>query len=222
MAGFTIIDGVVALVIIISALLAYSRGFVREGLAILGWILAGVLAFMFAPQVEPLVKEVPYIGSFLSETCELSMLAAFATVFAVALIIASFITPLFSALVQRSILGGVDQGLGFIFGVLRGILLVAIAYFVYDTILTSQEIKMVDDSRSARVFSSLTDNVEGGNPEQALGWITRQYEDLVGACDMPETGLQDAGGQPAQDIQPEQEIQPEQDDQTEPGAEAQP
>jgi len=32
MEGFNIIDGVVALVIIISAILAYSRGFVREAM----------------------------------------------------------------------------------------------------------------------------------------------------------------------------------------------
>jgi uncharacterized membrane protein required for colicin V production len=44
MDGFTIIDGVVALVIVLSALLAYSRGLVREGLAIAGWIVAGVLS----------------------------------------------------------------------------------------------------------------------------------------------------------------------------------
>ena len=34
MEGFTIIDGVVAAVVIISALLAYSRGLVREVMAI--------------------------------------------------------------------------------------------------------------------------------------------------------------------------------------------
>ena len=186
MEGFTIIDGVVALVIVLSALLAYSRGFVREALAIAGWIVAGLLAFIFAPQVEPLVKEVPVIGDFIADSCELSMIAAFTVVFAVALIVASFITPLFSSLVQRSALGGLDQGLGFIFGVARGILLVAIAYFVYETVITSQNIQVIDDSRSARVFSRLTDKVEDGNPEQALGWITRQYEQLVGACDAPQ------------------------------------
>ena len=67
MEGFTIIDGVVALVIVVSALLAYSRGLVRESLAIAGWVLAAFLAFMFAPQVQPLVKEVPVLGDFLSE-----------------------------------------------------------------------------------------------------------------------------------------------------------
>jgi membrane protein required for colicin V production len=186
MKGFTIIDGVVALIIVLSALLAYSRGFVREALAIAGWIVAGILAFIFAPQVEPLVKEVPVVGDFIADSCELSMIAAFTAVFAVALIVASFITPLFSSLVQRSALGGLDQGLGFIFGVARGILLVAIAYFVYETVITSQNIQVIDDSRSARVFSRLTDKVEDGNPEEALGWITQQYEQLVGACDAPQ------------------------------------
>ena len=183
MEGFTIIDGVVALVIVLSALLAYSRGLVREALAIAGWVAAGILAFLFAPQVEPLVKEIPVVGDFIADSCELSMIAAFTAIFAVALIAASLITPLFSSLVQRSALGGIDQALGFLFGVARGVLLVAIAYFVYETIITSQDIEIIDDSRSARVFARLTDNVEDRDPEAALGWITLQYEELVGACD---------------------------------------
>ena len=185
MEGFTIIDGVVALIIVLSALLAYSRGFVREALAIAGWIVAGIVAFIFAPQMEPLVREIPIIGDFIADSCELSMIGAFAVVFAVALIIAALITPLFSSLVQRSALGGLDQGLGFVFGVARGILLVAIAYFVYETVASSQSFEMIDDSRSARVFAQLTGKIEDGNPEQALGWITLQYEQLISECDTP-------------------------------------
>src|SRR6056297_3596149 len=180
MDGFTIIDGVVALFIVLSALLAYSRGLVREALAIAGWVAAGIVAFVFAPQVEA-----PVVGEFIADSCELSMIGAFAVVFAVALIIASLITPLFSSLVQRSALGGIDQGLGFVFGVARGVLLIAIAYFVYETVISSQSIAIIDDSRSARVFSRLTDAVASQEPEQALGWITTQYEQLVGKCDTP-------------------------------------
>jgi membrane protein required for colicin V production len=182
MEGFTIIDGVVALVIVVSALLAYSRGIVRESLAIAGWVAAAFLAFMFAPQVQPLVKEVPVIGDMLADSCDLSMIGAFAAVFAVALVVASLFTPLFSSLVQRSALGGIDQGLGFLFGVARGVLLVAIAFFVYETVVTSQDIQMIDDSRSHRVFGRMTGKIEEGNPEQALGWITKQYEQLVDSC----------------------------------------
>ena len=182
MDGFTIIDGVVAGVIILSALLAYSRGFVREGMAILGWVLAAVLAFVFAPQVEPLVKEIPVLGDYLADSCELAVIAAFAAVFAVALVVVSLFTPLFASMVQQSALGGIDQARGFIFGVLRGILLVAIAFFVYETVMVNQSIDMVDQSRSAQVFSRMTQQIEDRDPQQALGWITTQYEQLVGSC----------------------------------------
>jgi membrane protein required for colicin V production len=185
MEGFTIIDGAVAVIIVVSALLAYSRGFVREAMAIAGWIGATVLAFIFADQAQPLIRQIPVLGDFIGDSCELSIIAAFAAVFAVALVVFSIFTPLFSSIVQRSALGGLDQGLGFLFGVFRGILLIAVAFFVYQTVLTTQKIAMVDDSRSAAVFSQLTGQIENRNPEQALGWITTQYQQLVGECGAP-------------------------------------
>ena len=181
MEGFTIIDAIVAGVVVLSALLAYSRGLVREGLAI-GWIAAGVLSFIFAPQVAPLVKEVPVIGPFISDNCELSMITGFAAVFAVVLLIASLFTPLFASVVQRSALGGLDQALGFLFGVARGLLLVAIAFFVYNTMFSSQQTDVVDNSRSAQVFGQLTGQFEEEDPQVALGWVTTQYEQLIGTC----------------------------------------
>ncbi len=182
MEGFTIIDGVVALIVVVSGLLAYSRGFLREVLAIAGWVAAAVLAFIFAPQVVPLVKEIPVVGDFLRDSCELSVITGFAAVFAVALIVVSIFTPLFSSLVQRSAIGGLDQALGFFFGIARGILLVAIAFFVYDTVMTGQSYTIVDESRSAKVFEQFSDRIEEQNPEAALGWITAQYEQLVASC----------------------------------------
>lgn len=182
MGDFTIIDGVVAIVIIMSALLAYSRGFVREALAIVGWIVATVVAFVFADQVTPLVRQIPIVGDFIGDSCELSVIAAFAAVFAIILVIVSIFTPLFSSLIQRSVLGGIDQGLGFLFGAMRGILLVAVAFFVYQTVLETQNLKMVENSRSIAVFSKLTGSIAQRDPEAALGWITTQYEQLVGEC----------------------------------------
>jgi len=182
MEGFTYIDAGVALILVISALLAYSRGFVREAMAIAGWIGATIVAFIFADVAQPLIVQIPGVGGFIGDSCELSIIAAFAAVFAVALVVASIFTPLFSSLVQRSRLGGLDQGLGFLFGVFRGILLVAVAFFVYETILSTQNIVMIEDSRSAKVFARVTGQVENRDPEAALGWVTTQYEQLVGNC----------------------------------------
>jgi membrane protein required for colicin V production len=182
MEGFTIIDGVVAVTVIVSALLAYSRGFMRELLAIAGWGGAAVVAFLYADLAQPLVRQIPVLGSFIGDSCELSIIAAFAAVFAVALVIFSIFTPLLSSLVQRSALSGLDQGAGFLFGVLRGLILIAVGFFVYETILETQEFAMIDDSRAAAIFGQFTDRVAEQNPEAALGWITTQYEQLVGTC----------------------------------------
>ena len=182
MDGFTIIDGIVAAVIILSAILAYARGFVRESLAILGWIGAAVLAFIFAPTVRPMVAQIPGLNKFLGDNCELATIAGFAAVFAVALVVFSIITPLFSSVVQRSALGGVDQGIGFLFGVARGILLVAVAFIVYDRVMATQPVAVVDNSRSAQVFSRMRGQMDQQIPQDAPGWVVSRYEQLVRSC----------------------------------------
>ncbi|MDP2739300.1 MAG: CvpA family protein [Pseudorhodobacter sp.] len=185
MDGFTLIDGVVAVVIVLSAVLAYSRGLVREVMAIVGWVGAAVLAYLFAGQVQPLIKELPVVGKFLADSCELSIIAAFAAVFAVGLVLAALFTPLFSSVVQRSALGGIDQGLGFLFGVARGVLLVAVAFIVYDRAVAANTVPMVDNSRSAKIFASFQANIDQTIPSDAPGWIVQKYEHLVGTCGAP-------------------------------------
>lgn len=185
MDGFTIIDAIVAIVIILSAILAYSRGFVREGLAIAGWIAAAVLAYMFADAARPLIAQLPVVNKFLADSCELAMIGGFAAVFALALVVFSILTPLFASAVQRSALGGLDQGLGFLFGVARGVILVAVAFVVYDRLAGGETIQMVDDSRSAKVFSRFSGEMDSQMPADAPGWIVSRYEALVANCPAP-------------------------------------
>ena len=183
MEGFNIVDGIVLATVVVSSLLAYARGLVREVMAIVGWIVAAIAAFVFAPQVMPLVKEIPVVGSILADSCELSIIASFAAVFAIALLIMSFFTPLLSSLINKSMLGKLDQSLGFMFGVIRGIALIAIGFFAYNTVLSAESFPMIDKSRSAQVFGDMATSIEERNPERALGWVTLQYEQLVSVCE---------------------------------------
>ena len=182
MDGFTLIDAGVACVIVLSAILAYSRGLVREAMSIAGWIGAAILAFAFAPMAQPLVTEIPVVGDFLRDSCELSIIAAFAAVFAIGLILASIFTPLLSSIVQRSALGGLDQALGFLFGALRGIVLIGVAFLVYDRALASNAMPIVDDSRSAKIFASFQGKLDTGVPSDAPDWLVSRYAQLTATC----------------------------------------
>lgn len=187
MDGFTIIDAIVAGIIVISAILAYSRGFVREALSILGWVAAAVVGFVFADAARPLIAQIPVINKVIGDSCELATVVGFAAVFAVALIVAGLITPLFSSVISRSALSAVDQGLGFLFGVIRGVLIVAVAFALYDQVIGVNSVAMVDASRSAKIFSNVGDRVEGTMPDDAPGWIVARYEQLISSCAAPAT-----------------------------------
>lgn len=180
MDGFTIFDGVVGGVIVISAILAYARGFVREVMSILGWIAAAIVAFIFAPNMLPLMSEIPMLGDFIGDSRELGILAAFAAVFVIALVVVSIFTPLFSSVVQRSAVGGIDAALGFVFGIARGVLLVVVALIAYDRIVGDEPIPAISDSRSAAIFATMQERVEAQIPSDVPGWILQRYETLIG------------------------------------------
>lgn len=182
MDGFTLIDGIAVAIVILSSILAYSRGLVREVLAIGGWIVAALAAYYFAPRLEPLMREVPFVKDFIGDNCELGIIAGFVVIFAAALIALSIFIPLFSGAVQRSPIGGVDRGLGFLFGAARGVVLIVIALVVYDRLVVGDPIEMIDNSRTAEIFAKSQQSLNESIPEEAPQWIVARYEELVATC----------------------------------------
>lgn len=186
MEGFTLIDGGALFVLAVSAVLAYSRGFVREVMSILGWVLAAAVAFVFAPDVEPLVYEIPFLGDIVRENCVIATLAAFALVFVVALIVVSIFTPLVSGAIQNSALGPLDQGLGFLFGLARGALLILVALIVYERLIAGSEgIPMVDDSKTVEILAEAKVMLSEQIPNNAPAWIVERFEQLTSGCNVP-------------------------------------
>jgi membrane protein required for colicin V production len=183
MASFTLVDGIVLTLIALSAILAYARGLARESLSILGWIVAALASFYFAPAVEPLVREIPLLSDLIGTSCELGILAGFAIVFAVALIVVSLFTPLIAGAVANSALGPVDQGLGFLFGIVRGVLLVVIALVVYGRVFgEGGGVEQIDNSHTVAVFAGLEARIAAMLPEDAPQWIGTRYAQLTQSC----------------------------------------
>ncbi len=183
MEDFTLFDGGVAAILFISAVLAYSRGFVREILSIAGWIGAGIVAFYFSPQVVPLVQEIPVLNDIIGDNCELGILAAFAGVFAIALVVIALFTPLISGAVQKSALGSLDGGLGFLFGIARGVLLIVVALVAYDFFIAGGEgFPVVEDSKTRVILAEQQVRMQDYIPTDIPEWLIEPYEQLTASC----------------------------------------
>lgn len=126
------IDIVVLVVIGLSAILAYFRGFVREILSIAALVAAVVAAVMLRGAATPLVDQL--IPGFQFNEA----IAAFG-VFLIALIVLSIASHLISKLVENSAVTPIDRVLGLLFGIARGVLLVVIAYMVFSYIMPREE-----------------------------------------------------------------------------------
>ncbi|ODS23978.1 colicin V production CvpA [Candidatus Endobugula sertula] len=116
-------DWVIILVLVVSGLISLKRGFVKEALSLVVWIAAFVIATWFSPALAP------HLEAYAS-TPSSQQMAAFATLFVVSLLLGSGINYLLASLVRVAGLSNADRGLGVIFGLARGCLMV-IAMVLY-------------------------------------------------------------------------------------------
>jgi membrane protein required for colicin V production len=121
MTGFAMswVDILIIVIIALSALISLFRGFVRETLSLLSWILAFWVALTFA---HPLAQM--YLQKYIKSPT-LQLAAAFGGLFLLTLIVCAILNYFISTLVDKTGLSGTDRLLGMIFGLARGIVLVA-------------------------------------------------------------------------------------------------
>jgi len=179
---FTLVDIAVVVIVLISGLLASSRGFTREAFAIGGWIVAAIAAFYAAPALEPILRETPVVGPKLAASCVLSMLVAFTIVLAIALAILSIFTPMVSNIVLDSALGGMDRLLGFLFGVARGVLLLAIAFLIYTHFSGELDWAPLQNAQTKVLFEETSVLIEQNLPDAVPEWFGGKIDALMVNC----------------------------------------
>ena len=180
---FTIVDGGVFLVLFLSAILAFARGLTRELLSVGGWVLGAIAAFALAPTFEPLIKDIPVIGEFVAPSCELSMLTAFAAVFAISLIVMSVLTSALGTLVRESALGPIDRGLGFLFGVARGVLLLVIVFLLYRFLAPEGgQVPMIEEAASYSMISDAANLLLAEAPTDMPEVLATWIDGLMDGC----------------------------------------
>jgi membrane protein required for colicin V production len=129
----TLLDFILIGIMLLSGLLALARGFTREVLSLVAWGAAAVAAYFAIKQpafITFAMTSVPYL-----EKEVLAQIAVGVAAFVVVLIVVSILSVKISDYVVDSAAGGFDRTLGFIFGVARGFIFVAIAYLFYGWLL---------------------------------------------------------------------------------------
>jgi len=111
-------------VMLISALLAMVRGFMREVLSIASWAAAALLTLYAYPRLKPVVLQ------YFSNDIVASVITI-GGVFLGTLLIVSVITIKISDTILDSRVGALDRTLGFLFGLGRGLVIVVVAFLFF-------------------------------------------------------------------------------------------
>ena len=117
----TYLDIGLAVIMLISALLAMVRGFVREVLSIASWALAAIATWYAFPRLLPIAQT--QVSNEL-----IAKAIVIAGVFLTVLVVVSLITIKISDAILDSKIGVLDRTLGFAFGLGRGLVIVVVAF----------------------------------------------------------------------------------------------
>jgi membrane protein required for colicin V production len=148
-------------IVLISGVLAFFRGFVREVLAIVGWVGAAFATlYLFAP-VAPLARR------YLSPPLLADGITG-AVLFIGTLLVLSIVSHAIAARVRTSALSAFDRSLGFLFGIARGAVIVAIAYMLVAwTVPTADQPQMLHQAKVLPLVSWAGDLLVGLLPPDA-------------------------------------------------------
>jgi membrane protein required for colicin V production len=120
----TLLDVILLVVMMVSALLAMVRGFMREILSIAAWAAAAIATVYAYPKLLPMAKSY-FTNDYVA------MAAVVGGVFIGTLLIVSILTIKVSDVILDSRVGALDRTLGFLFGLGRGLIIVVVAFLFF-------------------------------------------------------------------------------------------
>lgn len=173
----TLLDGALIVIMLISALLAMVRGFSREVFSVASWIAAAFAAVLFFQPAVPFMASL--IPSLAGSTAVLSALTA-VLIFLVVLVIVSYLTMLLADMIIDSRVGPLDRTLGFIFGAVRGWLLVTLALMGFLGLAESNIPPSVSEAKSFPPLTATGDGIVASLPDNAIEYFTDFVDKIFG------------------------------------------
>jgi membrane protein required for colicin V production len=154
---FLPVDFVILAVLGLSGFFAAYRGFVNELLSIFGWGLAAIITAVLFGSIKPTVRAMVQPDMFAD-------VVGFVGLFLAVIIPISFVAFRVGEAARQSSIGPLDRSLGFVYGVVRGLVIAAVAFIIFDMLSPKKpewitEAKLIPIvQRSGDVLMSLVSN----------------------------------------------------------------
>src|SRR5262245_41265100 len=166
----TLLDVILLVVMLISALLAMVRGFMREVLSIASWAAAALLTLYSYPKLKPVVLQ--YFANDIVASA-----VAIGGVFLGTLLIVSIVTIRISDAILDSRVGALDRTLGFLFGLARGLVIVVVAFLFFDWLVPNRsQPEWVKNAKSLVVLKKTGDCLMSMLPEDPENTILKRLK----------------------------------------------
>ncbi len=164
------LDVIILIVVAISALIALSRGLVKEVLSIVGWVLATLAVIYILPVVMPFAKEYisnGYIAGVVSALCILILF----------FIIWIYATAGVVGKIRTSKLNGMDRMLGLFFGIARAFLLVVLFYILVSWMIpVDRQSEALTKSKYFQLAGKFAQPLEAMIPEETIKLIKEKTQ----------------------------------------------
>ena len=161
------VDIFIAVVLLISAILSFYRGFISEMLGIGSWFVAGVAGFYAMPYLEPFMLKYVHKPLFAN-------LISLTVVSILTLVVLTIVCSKITGKVRKSVLNRLDHFLGFIFGGLRGVVILVLIYFLIMTLAPKNLERMQKKSKAFPYLERVTESVKEHLPESLFDNPTKQ------------------------------------------------
>lgn len=171
--SLNIFDLGVIIIVGLSALLSFYRGFLREIMSLGAWIGAAFITLYTFPDVSEMIK--PQVKNDMVASGLASM-----GVFMISLVVISILSGLLVKYLKPSgEVGFLDNLIGLMFGVARGVLLVAIGFFMMTLVMNEKEYPdWVTESKTRPYVAQASDMVAKLAPSYLEGVIGTKKNDL--------------------------------------------
>ncbi|MEX0860959.1 MAG: CvpA family protein [Cucumibacter sp.] len=191
-----VFDVVAAVLVLLSALLATTRGATREVLSLASWAGAGIFAFWMFQYQSDLAKQ------FIADELVANIVTVGAS-FLVALIVLHLLTMRIADVVVDSKIGPLDRTLGFVFGAIRGVIILLVFVIFMQWLWEDVYDQMTADSRFAPTLQDWKDKLIAALPDDLEAQVNAVLEGGAPSdTDQPATPAPDEGTDAPEDGAP--------------------